>query len=138
MRYLVLSGCIFFAASAFAQSADDPNYSGTWRLHSDDAVRLVLTQKDDTIHVKELRGTEIKADYTCNTVGKECTVKYEGRPAKVSFWFNGPKLVEFETRGGTVTRRRFQLADNGSTLNIELSSLSPGGKDEKLEFARIQ
>ncbi len=72
----------------------------------------------------------------CNTLGKECNVKYQGHAAKVSFWFNGSKLVKLETRGSSVTRRRFEFAIGDKTINVELSSIVPEGKSEKLAFAR--
>ena len=137
MRYSnLLRSTLLLLPVAAGFSQTEPNYSGTWRLQSDNSVKLVLEQKDGAIHVKEFKGAENKADYACNTLGKECNVKTEGHAAKVSFWFNGSKLVELETRGNNVLRRRFQLADNDSTLNVELSSIVPVGKDEKLAFAR--
>ena len=138
MRWLMfpLMFVLLPLTAIWGQQKPQPDYSGTWRLQSDNSVELVLQQKDDTLHVKETKGSETKADYSCNTLGKECDVKNEGHEVKVSFWFNGPKLVQFETRGSNVVRRRFQLADNGSTLNVELSSIVPEGKDEKLAFAR--
>lgn len=123
-------------AAAWGQPVAQPDYSGTWRQQSDSAVQFVVEEKDDSIHVKEWRGTVVTADYTCNTLGKECKVKSGGHTTTVSFWFNGPKLVELETRGSTVTRRRFELADSGKTLNIELSPIVPEGKSEILAFAR--
>src|SRR5438132_13251876 len=86
---LVLGLVLLSLAAAYGQQAPQPDYSGTWRLQADDSVKLVLEQKDSTIHMKEFKGTDTRADYSCNTMGKECEVKYEGHRAKVSFWFNG-------------------------------------------------
>lgn len=137
MKCRTLCGCIALLlpfGAAVGQEA--PNFSGTWDARSDSSSKLVLDQKTDAIHVKEIKGTETTADYTCNTLGKDCEVKTEGHPAKVSFWFNGPKLVQFETHGSNVIRRRFEIAEGGKALNVEVSHISPEGKDEKLVFAR--
>lgn len=136
LRRAVLIVWLLPLATTWGQQPAQPNFSGTWRQQSDHAVRLVVEQKDDSVHITELKGTETIADYTCNTLGKECNVKYQGHAAKVSFWFNGSKLVELETRGSAVTKRRFELANGDKTINVELSSIVPEGKSEKLAFAR--
>jgi hypothetical protein len=112
--------------------------SGTWRLSSDKTTQLLLDLKDDSIHVKESKGAETLADYTCNTMGKECKVKEQGHAAMVSYWFNGPKLVEMKVRGSNVVKRRFELDDGGKTLKVELNQIVPNSSHENLTFARDQ
>lgn len=130
------AACVFSVGGAFAQSAPEPSYTGTWRLQSDNSVKWILDQHDDTIRLQEVDGTGTIADETCNTLGKECEIKESGRHTKVTFWFNGPKLVELETRGDTVLKRRFDITNNGSALEVEQISIVPPGKTGKLVFAR--
>jgi hypothetical protein len=58
------------------------------------------------------------------------------REATVSLWQNGPKLVELRTRGDRVTKRRFTLADKGSTLDVEVLPISPPGETQTLAYSR--
>lgn len=125
-----------FAASAFAQDSAKPVFSGTWTLPNDPSEKLVVEQTDSGVHVQEMKGNETKMDYKCNLDGKDCDFKEDGHPAKVSLWFNGPKLVELVTRGKNVVRRRFTLADGGKKLVVEMSAFSNPDKSETLEYTR--
>ncbi len=131
-----LLSIVFILARTSLAQQPEPDCSGTWRLQSDSSVKFVIAQKDGKIRFTEVKGSETKADYGCKTDGKECKVKAGGHPAKVSFWFNGAKLVQLETRGNNVIRRRFELANKGDTLKVEFTSIVPEGKDEELTFSR--
>jgi len=127
--------CLLAGGVAAAQTSP-PALSGTWVLRKDPSVKLVVEQTPDKIHVQEFRGDQVLTEYTCNTVGKDCEMQEEGHPAKVSLWFNGSKLVELRTKGNEVTRRRFTLAPDGHSLEVELSALSNNGKTEILAYSR--
>ena len=72
---------------------------GTW----------VLEAKETGVRViQEANGQKV-AEYECNTMGRECEMQEDGRSAKVSMWFNGPRLVQMRTRGSEVVKRRFLL-----------------------------
>jgi hypothetical protein len=45
-------------------------------------------------------------------------------------WFNGPKLVELETRGAQVVKRRFSITGDGDTMDLETIPIVPTGKSE--------
>jgi hypothetical protein len=124
------------AGTAAAQTAPQPSLSGTWVLQKDSSVKLVVEQMAEKIHVQESRAGAVVTDYTCNFDGKDCAIKEEGHSAKVALWFNGPKLVELTTRGSEVTRRRFTLAGDGKTLEVEFSPMSSPGKTEVLAYSR--
>jgi hypothetical protein len=128
--------CMTISCIAAAQTASAPSLSGTWVLGKDSSVKLVVEQTPEKIHVKELKGDAVRTEYTCNLDGKDCSIKEEGHSAKVALWFNGPKLVELRTRGSEVTRRRFTLANDGKSLEVELSSMSASGKTEILAYSR--
>ena len=91
----------------------------------------------DSIHVTNSSGTQTLAEFECNTVGKECAVKDAGRKSKVSMWFNGPKLVEMETRGSQVVKRRFSITGDGDTMDLETIPIVPSGKVETSHFKRV-
>ncbi len=134
------------AGMMWADAGTHPNMSGTWQLdaakstsHSgvpNDMV-LVIDEKDDgTIHLTESSAaTNHKADFQCTTHGQDCEVKEEGKPAKVSFWYNGPLLVETEMRGHnseSITKKRMKLSSDGATLSVEVEHLVPSGAPETL------
>ncbi len=89
------------------------------------------------MHVINSAGAQILVEFECNTVGKECTVKDAGRPSKVSLWFNGPKLVELETRGSQVVKRRFSVTCDGDAMDLETIPIVPNGKGEIKHFKRV-
>ncbi len=120
----------------FGQTPPGPTIAGTWLLQSDSNEKLVLEHSGDKIHVQEFKGPELKSDFSCSDDGKDCSVKEGGHSEKVSFYFNGPKLVELETRGDNVIQRHFALAGDGKSLEVEMVSISPPGKPDKMEYSR--
>lgn len=140
MRLITLL-CIVGAGAApvasLAASVPPPcALCGSWRLQSDKSVKWVFAQDGDKLHVQELSRDKVKADFTCNLEGKECVVKDSGRSEKVSLYLNGQALVELCTRGNSVVKRRFALADDGKTLEVEVMPIAPPGRVDKLAFAR--
>ena len=91
----------------------------------------------DSIHVANTSGAQTIAEFECNTMGKECAVKDAGRKSKVAMWFNGPKLVEMETKGNQVVKRRFNITGDGDTMDIETIPIAPAGKVETSHFKRV-
>lgn len=71
-------------------------------------------------------------------MGRECKIREGGKSATVSMWFNGPKLVELETRGSDVIKRRFSVDEKGETMDVEVIPISQGSKPEVLHFKRIE
>jgi hypothetical protein len=101
---------------------------GTWTLEANDTGVRVL---------KESNGQKV-AEYECNTMGRECEVKEDGHSAKVSMWFNGPKLVQMMTRGSEVVKRRFHVTGDTNTLELEIIPIAPAGKTEVVRLIRCQ
>jgi hypothetical protein len=52
-------------------------------------------------------------------------------------WFNGATLVELETSGNDVVKRRFKVTGDGDTMEIETVAISPAGKNETAHFKRV-
>jgi hypothetical protein len=129
-----LTSC--FALALFACSAigqDRPTMTGNWQFDaakSDlktikvSSANWVIEEGDNSIHITEAEsGKSKKIELQCTTDGKECQVT--GDKAKASFWYNGPMLVEMETKGDRVTRYRLKVSDDGKTLTVEMTHVVP-------------
>jgi hypothetical protein len=110
------------------QSDGNGEAKSTWALEEVTA---------DSIHVTNSSGAQTVAEFECNTLGKECAVKDAGRKSKVSMWFNGPKLVELETKGSQVVKRRFSITGDGDAMELETIPIAPDGKVETAHFKRV-
>jgi hypothetical protein len=122
---------------------DHPNLSGTWQFDSSKsemhAVKVagatwVINEDDSSIQISEnADGAARKTELKCTIDGKEC--KVAGEKGSASFWYNGPLLVEMETRGDRVTRYRMKLSDDGKTLTVNTTSIVPAApQDDVLVF----
>ena len=133
---------LLLASGAFAD--DDScraRLTGRWQQvdgQEDALSNWTLTQgPNDSIHVANSIGTQAISEFECNTMGKDCELKAAGRKSKVSMWFNGPKLVEMETTGAQVVKRRFAITGEGDTMDVETIPIAPPGKVEISHFKRI-
>jgi hypothetical protein len=121
-----------FVLEAMAQEQERPSFSGTWQLDpakSDvhlskiSSATWVIEEGDNSIHITETEnGKGKKIDLQCTTDGKEC--KFPG-DRRDSFWFNGPTLVDMETKNEHVTRFRIKISDDAKTLTVEVTSIVP-------------
>jgi hypothetical protein len=137
-----------FAVVALGDSRPDLN--GVWRLepslsevhsHLSTPLTWQIEQSDNSIRL--IQRTEEKKDpddIRCATDGHDCKVKEEGRNAFVSFYYNGPVLVELESEGqnrDTVTKKRMHISSDGATLTVDIIHILPSGKQpEKLVLTR--
>lgn len=126
-------GLAALAALAYAQ--DRPNFSGNWQFDASKSelhnLRLsdatwAIQESDNSIHLTLNEGGKA-VDLKCTTDGKDCNAS--GEKAKASFWYNGPMLVEMETKGDHVVRYRLKLSDDGKTLRVETNSIVPKDDD---------
>jgi hypothetical protein len=109
-----------------------PNLSGTWQLDASksefhngkiDSATWVIDERNNSIRISETeKGKTIEVQ--CTTDGKDCKTGGDNK-ATTSFWYNGPMLVEFETKGDLVTRYRMTLSEDGKTLKAETTSIVP-------------
>ena len=145
MRCLVCTIAVAFL-SAFTVAAQDPakpNLTGSWRLNTArsqiNATHVpgswTIEESDGTIHITESEGGK-KIELNCSTNGKECDVT-GGEKARASFWYNGPTLVEMETKGPNATRYRMKLSPDGNALSVEVTYIVPQeGKSDTLVFEK--
>jgi len=138
---MVTLSVLLLASSAFAD--DDSSRAklmGRWQQsdgNGETKSTWDLEGVGSSIHVTNSKGTQTVAEFECNTVGKECAVEDAGRRSKVSMWFNGPKLVELETRGTEIVKRRFRITGDGETMDLETIPIAPSGKVETAHFKRV-
>jgi hypothetical protein len=136
MRNLTTSSA-FLALVLFAYpggAQDHPNLAGTWQFDSSKSDQTthklvnatwVIEEGENSIHIIETEsGNTKKVELKCSTDGKDCNIAGGGK-ARASFWFNGPLLVEMETRGEHVNRYRMKLSDDAKALTVEVSSIVP-------------
>jgi len=125
-------------------AADRPDLNGSWQVdatksdvhsHLPPGLTWDIQQTDDKIQITERVGDKNVSQLTCQTNGKDCVVKDAGHSAKASFYYNGPMLVELETMGDNVTKKRLRTADDG-TLTVEVMHINPSSKDEKIVLTK--
>jgi len=138
--------CSALAVLALPLAAQErPNLSGTWQFDSTKSqihaekvagATWVINEDDSTIQITEDEGEAAKkVELKCTTDGKEC--KVSGDKATASFWYNGPMLVEMETKGDHVMRYRMKLSDDGKTLTVDTTSIVPQStQDDVLVFRK--
>jgi hypothetical protein len=115
-------------------AADRSKLAGVWNADAGGNTAWLVQNTGKGVHLTYTRGTEKLADFECNTEGKECAVKMDGHGAKVSLYYNGPRLVVLETRGDTIVKWRFGLASEAGVMEVETMPLTPAGKAETLRF----
>ena len=137
-----LSLIILLASVALADDASDRvKLTGTWQApegKSSDGVTWTLNSTSDGVKITESQNGQKVSEFECNVAGKECEISDNGHKAKVSMWFNGAKLVELETRGSEVFKRRFSVVQPDGVLEVEVIPVVPGGKTEASRFHRTQ
>jgi hypothetical protein len=137
---IVTLAALLLASSAFAD--DDSSRAklmGRWQqsdANGENKSAWDLEGLGDSMHVTNSDGTQTVTEFTCNTLGKECAIQDGGRRSKVSMWFNGSKLVEVETRGSQVVKRRFSVTGDGNSMDLETIPIVPSGKSETAHFKR--
>jgi hypothetical protein len=146
VKLLYIAVTTVLLAGAAWSADNDPradtraNLAGTWQQTdgSGEKSTWILKETGTSVHIANSNDAQTVADFDCNTVGKECNVKLAGHKSKVSMWFNGSKLVELQTTGDEVVKRRFQVTGKGDTMEIETMPISPAGKTETAHFKRAE
>jgi hypothetical protein len=139
---MALSVLVLFAGHVFADEVSDrAKLVGAWQPQEpatkESPAWTVESKGSDVLKVTRSAGDQKLAEFECSTSGRECEMKDSGKSGTVSMWFNGSMLVELETKGKEVIKRRFSVADQGNTLEIEVIPIVPGGKTETLRFRRM-
>lgn len=130
---------LLLAVSAFADDvADRVKLIGVWESPGNGGKNGVWTISAgvDTLHITYVEGGQKLADFECNVAGRDCKAKAFGRDSTISMYFNGPKLVQMETRGAEVLKRMFSVGGDGDSMQVELVPIVPDGKPETQQFKR--
>lgn len=110
--------------------------TGKWQADGNGET-WILQEAGDSIHVSNSKDAKVLVEFDCNTVGQECAIKRSGPKSTVSMWFNGPKLVELETMGNQVVKRRFTVTGSGDTMDLEIIPVAPGGPGLTTHLRRV-
>ena len=141
--HLIAILLLSFGASALADDQSDrQKLIGSWELQgvadNSSASSWTFSPTKNLIRVTQLEGGNKVAEFSCGTEGTACEIKTAGKKATVSMWFNGPLLVEMETKGSDVVKRRFKILSQGDAMELEVIPIVPGGKTETFQFKRAQ
>jgi hypothetical protein len=138
MRFclLLLLPVLFNIPAAADDRADRDKLAGTWQAASGET--WTIEPQADSLHVVYSRENQKLADFNCNTLGRDCDVKIEGHSAKVSFYYNGSALVELETRGNDVVKRRFAVKQAGDEMQLDVTPITGSGKAEAIDLKRAK
>ena len=117
---LILIAAAVLSVTAFADTtADRAKLTGKWQMENNGKPAGEIWTIED------------------NTMRRECEIKDSGKNAKVSIWYSGPKLVQMETRGSDVVKRRFSVIADKGQMEMELIAIVPAGKPETIRFTRV-
>lgn len=117
--------------------SDRANLVGTW-VQNGGNNKWVIENKNDALHVTQIEGTAPVADFSCATDGHDCEVKISGHKATVSMYYNGSALVQMETKGDVIIKRRFSVEPSGNSMKVKIIPMTGKAAPEDLEFERTQ
>jgi hypothetical protein len=133
---IALSALLLTGSAFAADNALRAKLTGKWQQSDGNGETWTLKDSGGSMHLTNSSQKETIAEFDCNTLGKECAIKHAGLKSTVSLWFNGAKLVELETTGNQVVKRRFAVTGDGDTMDLETIPISPSGQGETTHFKR--
>ena len=119
------------------QQSDRASLIGSW-VQSGGNNGWIIDKAADGLHITQIEGSGTVADYKCNLDGHDCDVKVSGHKAAISMYFNGSILVQIETKGDQIVKRRFTVEPAGNTLKVETIPMMAHAQPEEMEFERGQ
>jgi len=138
LRTAVLGAVLLVSPAIAGDEAGRAKLMGSWRAADGgkDAVGWAFQDKGGTLHVVNSKGATVLVEFECDLLGHDCIIKDGGRPATVSLWFAGPKLVEMETKGSSVWKRTFGIGQDSDSMDLEVVQIVPAPKTEIQHFKR--
>ncbi len=121
--------------------SDRAKLLGSWQRQDDsgkEATVWVLEVKGMALHISESLGDQKVSEFECIPKGAECEGTVEGKNAKVTMYYDGPALVQLETKGSDVTRRRFTVSGQPDMMDLEVMPILGAAKAETLHLKRIK
>lgn len=135
-RIILLLGAAACAAVYADDLSDRSKINGAWEVTGGEKEVWVMEQKGDSIKITQSHNDQPLSQLQCKIGGGECQGKDSGHSAKVMMWFNGPKLVEMETRGSEVVKRLFSA--NGDDMEMQVIPIVPEGKPQVIKLKRTK
>ena len=139
-----LSTCLVLvlsAAVAAGQEQERPSFSGTWQfdaskseLHSSkiSSATWVIEEGDNSIHISQTEnGKPKKTELQCTTDGKVC--KFPG-DRRDSFWFNGPMLVDMETKDALDVSPEYAREEYGPRIDAHVAALKKKARANNIDY----
>ena len=121
--------------------SDRAKLLGSWQAQDDsgkEATVWVLEVKGMALHISESRGNVKISEFECVPRGVDCEGTVAGNKATVSMYYDGAALVQLETKGSDVTRRRFSVPGQPDMMDLEVRPIVGAGKAETLHLKRIK
>ena len=121
--------------------SDRAKLLGSWQRQDDsgkDATVWVLDVKGMALHVSESLGNHKFSEFECVPKGAECEGTDAGNKAAVTMYYDGPALVQLETKGSDVTRRRFAVPGQPDMMDLEVRPIVGAGKAGTLHLKRTK
>jgi hypothetical protein len=142
-NHLTVILLLSLGAEALADGQSDrQKLIGSWEprgaAENSPASSWTFSTGRNLIRITQLDGGIQVADFARGTEGTSREIKTAGKKAMVSMWFNGPRLVEMETKGSEAVERRFKILPQGDVMEMDVIPIVPGGKTETLQFKRAQ
>ncbi len=125
----------FAALGPMRLAADNAAVTGSWTQNGGGAS-WVIRAIPGGLHITQTDHAATIADFDCHTDGQDCSVKIGGHKATVSIYYNGAALIELETKGSEIVKRRFDVQPSGAAMKIEVTTMSGKVETEHLEFQR--
>lgn len=136
IRTALLGGVLCAMALWAADSPDRDDLLGSWEVQGGNAHETWSIQSDTKeMTVTRKQDGKVTFNVTCPPFGSECKGEDEGKNVKVSMYFNGAALVQIETRGSDVFKRRFSLEGADKELSIEVTPIT-GGKSVTMHLKK--
>jgi hypothetical protein len=136
--FATLAAITSFTSPAHAdQETDRASRIGSW-VQSGGNNAWVINTAADGLHITQIEGSGTVADYQCNLNGSDCDVKVAGHKAAVSMYFNGATLIQIETKGDQIVKRRFTILPSGTQMKLEIIPMAEHTQTEELQFERGQ
>jgi len=141
LRFAAL-GILLAGAVVADDDASRAKLMGSWELTDAGKDPQIWTfqakdAKGDVIHVTNVAAQKTLMEFDCDSFGHDCVVKDNGKTAKVSLYYNGPKLIQMETRGPLICKRAFVITGEGDTMELVWEIFAPSAKTETLHFKRV-
>ena len=135
-RMLMVSGCLLFTATALAQGTSNVSAVGAWKLNLEKSTRPTKP-KSQIVKITEDSPTVLKYIVTgVDATGKPIHETYAGAPDGQPHPFVGSATVTaaaytrtgntvhatFTLKNGGTTTQDITIADDGSTITIQVTS----------------